>query len=98
MTLLIKILSLTLLLLVFIIVLIGCLYILIVELDWILDVDVLWKLKQKVRVLVYGNQLGIYRSDGSRRSNSNRTSNYKVGAFKRFNKHKAVRSKEKKTL
>lgn len=75
-----------LLLLVFIITFVACIYILVVELDWIFDVDVLWKVKEKVRVLVYGNQLGIYRPERPKRSYANRTGAYKTGAFKRINK------------
>lgn len=98
MSLLFKIISLILILLVFIITVTACLYVLAVEIDWILEVDVLWKVKQKVRVLVYGNQLGIYRSDGSRRSNSDRTGDYRIGALKRFNKQHTICATQKKTL
>ena len=62
MNLLIRILSLILILLVFIIALLGGLYVLVVEIDYILDVDVLWKVKQKVRTFVYGEQIGNYMS------------------------------------
>lgn len=54
MTPLIRGLILIILLLAFLIVLIGFLYIVAVEIDYILEVDILWKVKQKARRLIYG--------------------------------------------
>lgn len=79
MNLLIRIISLILILLTFLIALIGGLYILVVEIDYILDVDVIWKLKQKVRAIVYGEQRGIYKQRDTR----NRRTSSKVYRIKR---------------
>lgn len=81
MSLLFRILCFILILLAFIIILIGFIYILLCELDWIFEVDLLWKVKEKVRVIVYGNQPGIYNK--KRLKNSNKISINKIGALKR---------------
>ena len=105
MNLLIKILSLILLFLVFIITLIACLYVLVQEIDWILEVDVLWKLKRKVRCIVYGQTKSdrevvgrmFRRRKGRSIRNRERLQTVKARLFNRQDNFKTIQISQDKT-